>query len=302
MAKKIIIKKPSVREILSQLTPFVYDEKLEAQFDKLLGRRKATIHKLRALIQKNQFSAPAVVSVIKEDPEEGLNAIISVMGLSQEEFFRHITLLRLEKAAEQAAALEEATEDFTSEWKMRKIMSEMLRDDDFAAEVVSLLFGERNEKLKDRVPRFLLNKLDTHKIRLETDALIDSLIRTGLKGRYDVKKGKPIVDMAVQILKQLGVLYLAGEIDVPHVSRKMDIVVPVMKNLLIFVECGIFSTTARELSEKGLVERQVRQDVNAHYPNAVIVRILDGVGWLARGGNGLKDVIDASDYVLRALR
>lgn len=47
-----------------------------------------------------------------------------------------------------------------------------------------------------------------------------------------------------------------------------------------------------------MVERQVRQDVEKNYPDAVVVRILDSIGWLARGGNALKDVIEESHYVL----
>lgn len=291
---KILFEKPNVKEILAQLTPFVYDEELEKHFDQLLERRKASITKIRRLTESRKFSPREIVRVIEEDPDEALNAIISVMGLSQEEFFRHITLLRLEKAAQ----MEEATDDFTSEWKMNRITKEISENPEFATDVVALLFGSHRSQMQDRVPRFLLDKLDERKVRLEPDALVDSLIRTGLKGRYDVKKGKPIVDTAVEILKKLGVEYSHGEISVPQVSRKMDIVVPGIRDPRVLVECGVFATTARELSEKALVERQVRQDVQKAYPKAVIVRILDGIGWLARGGGALRDVIEQSDYVL----
>jgi len=326
--KEIILKKPTVREIHSQLTPFVHDEELEARFDGLLKRRKATIEKIKKLVSENKFAPEELVKLINGD-EEGLNAIISVMGLSQEEFFRHITLLRLEKlanleaaanktlrraedagsaqtkaVAEKAAAQVEAadveaqTEGFTSEWKMERITKEISNNQEFAKEVVGLLLGDQRREMSERVPRFLLDKLDPAKIRLEHDALIDSLIRSGLKGRYDAQKGKPIVETAVKILKALKVSYVAGEIDVPGVSRKMDIIVPGIEKPFVLVECGVFATTARELSEKGLVERQVREEIEKKYPHAVIVRILDGIGWLARGGDALKDVIEQSHYVL----
>jgi len=292
--KEIIVKKPSVGEVLKQLTPFVYDEELEEHFDKLLERRKWTINEIKKLVETNSFSAEALIRIISEDPDEALNAIISVMGLSQEEFFRHITLLRLD----QAAQIEAETKDFTSEWKMKQITREVSKDSKFARDLVGLLFGERRKSIEDRVPRFLLDKLDQRKIRLERDALIDSLIRTGLKGRYDVKKGKPIVETAVEILRVLGVQYVDGEITVPGITRRMDIVVPDPDAPLVLVECGVFATTARELSEKALVERQVRLEAEKRYPDSVVVRILDGIGWLARGGDALKDVIQESHYVL----
>lgn len=295
---KLIFEKPSVKDVLGQLTPFVYDEDLEGHFDELLERRKSTIRKIRSVVSSNKFSPESVVAIVKEDPEEALNAIISVMGLSQEEFFRHVTLLRLQRTAEMAAEMEEETEAFTSEWKMKAITKRISTDSEFATSIVRLLFGQRRNEMRERVPRFLLDKLDEKKIRLEPDALIDSLVRTGLKGRYDVKKGKPIVDTAVEILKVLKVEFSDGELSVPGVSRKMDIVVPNIIRPLVLVECGVFATTARELSEKALVEGRVRQDVAKTYPEAVLVRILDGIGWLARGGGALKGVIEESHYVL----
>jgi hypothetical protein len=87
--RRSFFKKPTVKEVHEQLTPFLYDEDLEKTFDGLLERRKATIQKIRKLIADRSFSANNVVKIINEDPEEALNAIISVMGLSQEEFFRH---------------------------------------------------------------------------------------------------------------------------------------------------------------------------------------------------------------------
>jgi hypothetical protein len=329
--KKIIFEKSSVKDIHLQLTPFVYDAELEARFDKLLERRKSTIKKIRKLVENNRFSADNLVKVINEDPEEALNAIISVLGLSQEEFFRHITLLRFEKlATAEAIAIEAAkktapdveatkteasaarvaarnvededveaqTEGFTSEWKMERITKEISKNSGFATDVVKMLLGERRREMEERVPRFLLDKLDPKKIQLEPDALIDSLIRTGLKGRYDAQKGKPIVETAVKILKDLNVAYIDGEITIPGISRKMDIVVPGIDNPFVLVECGVFATTARELSEKGLVERVIRGEIEKKYPDAVIVRILDGIGWLARGGDALKDVMESSHYVL----
>jgi len=294
--RPIIFEKPSVKEIHRQLTPFVYDEELESQFDTLLERRKSTIDKIRVLVETKTFSIDGLVSLIKDDPEEALNAIISVLGLSQEEFFRHVTLLRFEKLT--AEDVEKQTEGFTSEWKMGRITKEISKNPQFATDVIKMLLGERRREMEQRVPRFLLGKLDPNKMRLEPNALIDSLIRTGLKGRYDAQKGKPIVETAVKILKDLKVQYSDGEITVRGVSRKMDIVVPSNDNPLVFVECGVFATTARELSEKGLVERVVRQEVEKNYPDAVIVRILDGIGWLARGGDALRDVMDNSHYVL----
>jgi len=99
-------------------------------------------------------------------------------------------------------------------------------------------------------------------------------------------------------LDKAGVEYEKGDVTVPGIDRRMNFVIPTVKKPYVLMECGIFITTARELSEKGVLEMRIRKQVEDKYPNSVLVRVTDGIGWLARGGKALSSVIDASHYVL----
>ncbi|MBI1900732.1 MAG: hypothetical protein HYS13_06435 [Planctomycetia bacterium] len=140
-------------------------------------------------------------------------------------------------------------------------------------------------------------KLDGERLRTIGEGGIDALVRTGLKGPYDAKKGQPVVAAVEKVLQQTRVRYLVGEITVVGVDRNFDCVVPDESQPHVLIEVGVFATTARELSEKGLVEQHLRNQIRDRYPATVVVRVLDGMGWIARGGKALANVVAASDYV-----
>jgi len=281
----IIFPKPSAEDILNDITAFVASEPLETRFHEKLRQRKNVVEALKQLVKTREITENQLVQFITSN-DEAVNVLISILGMSQEEFFRIITLTRVLEGS------------FDSEWKMNKIVDLARKKGDFARKLARILLnGKEDKQLAKHVPKFSLDKLDKSKLLLDLDALIDSLIRTGLKGAYDEAKGDVVADQVAGILSELKVPYVPDTM-VPHLDRKMDFVIPSLEDPIIICEVGIFVTTARELSEKGLVEMRIRTQVDEHYPDSVLVRIIDGIGWLARGGKALPMVIDASHYVL----
>ncbi len=291
-AQKIILPKPTAAQVLTQITPFVTDHEHETTFALKFKERRGIADTLVKLAKSGSLT-PATILAVMDSNDQALNTLISLLGISQEEFYRHVTLARLHQLRERA----QSTEDF-GEWKIDKIIREMRRDRAFAGTTLKLLLdGSKDADLARRIPPFLLAKLDGARLATIGAGGIDALIRTGLKGSYDAGKGKPVVHEVELILQSLRVRHIVGELAVPHLSRKFDCLIPHEGEPHILIEVGVFATTARELSEKGLVEQLLRQEVAKHYPDAVLVRILDGVGWIARGGNALQNVVNASHYV-----
>ena len=217
---------------------------------------------------------------------EAVNVIISILGMSQEEFYRIVTLTRVLEGS------------YNSEWKIKTIVNAIRKDDAFAKRLANLfLEGRQNKDLAKRVPKFALDKLDRKKLLFDPDDLTDSLIKTGLKGAYDRAKGEEAEKLVAALLDGLKVPYVRKG-NVPKIGRNMDFVIPSLKDPRILIEVGVYQTTARELSEKALVEMRIRTQVEDAYPDSVLVRITDGIGWLVRGGKALAGVIDASHYVL----
>jgi len=283
---KIVLRKPTAKDVLSNMTAFVSSEEHEESFSALLTRRRKLIEQMQSIINQKRLNEDSLVEIMRSD-DEAMNTIISILGISQEEFYREVSFLRIMDGT------------FDSEWKMEKIVKTIRKEDNFAKKIASfILHGKDDDELKKHIPKFALDKLDTDKLLLKTDSLIDSLLRTGMKGKYDAKKGTVVQEIIIEELNKIGVEYKSGDVEVPKIDRRMNFVIPTIEEPCVMIECGIFITTARELSEKGVLEMRIRDQVEANYPNCVLVRITDGIGWLARGGKALSSVIDASHYVI----
>ncbi len=298
-ADKLILRKPSVQEVLDEITPFVIDPNHEERFAALFDERKAVALQIIELAQAKHLDTDHLRRMVSEHSTTVLSALISLLGISQEEFYRHVTLARYEQYKQAA----DTSQPFR-EWRMDRITREILNDHPFAGEVFQLLLaGKDDPSLAGRIPEWLLQKLDGQRLASIGEGGVDALIRTGLKGSYDAGKGSSVVAVVEEVLDSTGVSHHVAELTVPGVGRQFDALVPhendaaSTDDIHILIEVGVFATTARELSEKGLVEELLYQQIKEHYPEAVVVRVLDGVGWIARGGSALSNVINASDYV-----
>jgi hypothetical protein len=282
---ELILPKPTVEKVLSNITAFVVSEPHEVSFRERLEKRRRVAHSLRDLAAKGTITENELIGFIVSDGE-ALNVLIAILGMSQEEFYRIVTLRRVLDGT------------FDSEWKMPRIVNAVRRDAVFAHKLADLLIhGGETKELEKHVPKWILDKLDHKKLLFDSEAILDSLLRASLKGAYDEGKGDRAADLVASLLDGMGVPYV-DDIEVPHLDRKMDFVIPSLEKPAILIEVGVFVTTARELSEKGPVEKYIRSQVEEHYPEAVLVRIIDGIGWLARGGKALPSIIEASHYVL----
>ena len=283
---QLLFPRPSAEEIVGQLTEFFYTDELQAEARLQLEQRREAIEALKRKGAGGEMGPEDLCEVLQSSAE-ALNAVISVLGVSQERFLGILTLKAMGR------------EERRRTMQMNAVRSAVLRDRAFALEVARLLLrGQQDPELVGRVPPFDLEKLDEEKLLLKLDALIDSLLRLGLKGRYDAKKGG-ILEQAVEgALTRVGVRYLKGEVRLPGLSRDLDFVVPDADTPFILIECGLFETTARELSDKGRVEAYGLGEIEANYPDARFVRVTDGVGWKRRGGQDLHNLIQASHYFL----
>jgi hypothetical protein len=283
---ELLFPRPTAEEVLSNLTDFFYTEALQAEAEKELQQRKKVVTLLKQKAGKGDISIGDVAAVLQSSPQ-ALNALISLVGISQERFLGIMTLKTVgEKKSGEPMS-------------MNGVRSGIQRDREFALDVSALLLhGKQDKELIDRVPPFDLAKLDKPKFMLKVDDLVDSLLRLGLKGRYDAKKGDILEDHIEEILRATGVQYIRGETRVAGLSRDLDFIVPNANAPYILIESGVFETTARELSDKARVEAFGLEEIERRYPKARFVRVTDGVGWKRRGGQDLSNLIQASHYFL----
>lgn len=284
--RPLLFDRPNAQEVLACLTDFFFSERLQREADKQLADRKKVIRAVKARIASGEFGPGELAEVLKQFPE-ALNAVISLLGLSQERFLGILCLKSLpEKPGEEAVSL-------------ARVRQMVRKDSGFAKALSDLLMnGREDPELIGRVPPFDLARFDKDKLLLKKDALVDSLLRVGLKGRYDAKKGTILEDRIEEVLQSTGVHYIRGETRLPGLSRNLDFVIPSEGHPIVLIESGLFETTARELSDKARVESLGLQEIEQTYPDACFVRVTDGVGWKRRGGRDLANLIEASHYFL----
>jgi hypothetical protein len=281
---KLLFPRPTAEEVLSNLTNFFYTDRLQAEAHNELTQRKTVIEVLKEKGRSGKLEIEDVADVLQSSTQ-ALNAVISILGISQERF---LGIFSLKSIGENKSG---------KPIQMGAIRSAIRRDRNFAVEVARLLlYGQQDPELVGRLPPFDLEKLDKEKLLLKTDALVDSLLRLGLKGRYDAKKGSILEDHIKKILDRTGVKYIRGETRLPGLSRDLDFIVPNTENPHILIESGLFETTARELSDKARVESFGLEEIERRYPGARFVRVTDGIGWKRRGGQDLQNLIQASHY------
>lgn len=283
---ELLFPRPRVDDVIDNLTDFFYSESLQAEIHEELRERQGVIDVLQKKATAGIIEGEDVADVLQLS-NQSLNALISIQGMSQERF---LGIFSLKSIGGKPSGVP---------MSMGTIRSKLRRNRNFALELAELLlYGRTDPQLVDRVPPFDLEKLDRQKLLLNRDALIDSLLRLGLKGRYDAKKGSILEDRIEEVLKRIGVSHVRGEITLPGLSRKLDFVVPDTTTPYILIESGIFETTARELSDKGRVELLGVEEIERKYPQARFIRVTDGIGWRRRRGQDLSNLIKASHYFL----
>ena len=282
----LLFPRPSAQDVFESLTDFFYTDGLQAEVHGELEQRKAAIEVLKEKGQAGKIEADNIADVLQSS-QHGLNAIISILGISQERFLGLFSLKSI------------GVKESGKPMDLNAIRSAIRRDRKFAVELGQfLLYGQVDPELLGRVPPFDLEKLDKQKLLLKKDALIDSLLRLGLKGRYDAKKGGILEGHIEEILIHVNVQYVKGETRLPGLSRDLDFVIPNVQTPYVLIESGLFETTARELSDKARVESFGLDEIERKYPEARFVRVTDGVGWKRRGGQDLHNLIQASHYFL----
>jgi hypothetical protein len=204
-----ILPKPTAEEVLKNITHFFQSEGLQGDAAKELTVRWAVVEELKKLAAANNLNATSVGRLLHEN-EQALNTIISLMGISQERLLGIISLKSGMLGGKTSLG-------------MSAIRSNMKKSSAFCDTLADLFLNGRNDQdLVEKLPQSDLLKFGIEKLRLEKDALIDSLLRLGLKGRYDAKKGSILEDNIEAVIEATGVKYIRGETRLPGLTRDVD--------------------------------------------------------------------------------
>lgn len=293
--------------VIQKNTFYFFNQKFEEGYEGYINSLKETL-----LIVKNKVETEGLKKEIFEwllkEKENGLKALLALTGFSNEYLKRLTTIIRIVDNAELNTLVykdkwyDEKNPDNIQEWSDSTILKKIQNNEFFRKGLVNIFFeGASIPFLADTIPLFELKKLSISKLKFEIPELIDTIIRYKEKGSYAGKKGNNPEIVIAAILEKLGLTYETGDLtelisNAPDNKRTMDFIIPNKKNPLIIAESSFLATTSSGQGDKSKTEISIDTLIKEHYPNAVFIGFVDGIGWFVRKGD-LKRMVTAYEDV-----
>jgi len=263
------------------------------------------------LVLKNQIETQGLNKEIFEnlllEKENGLRALLALTGFANESLKRLITVVRVSDNKELSKLLyknkwnDDNDSENIKEWGDSKISYLLNSNKYFRKGIVNLFFeGATIPFLTQTLPLFELKKLSISKLKFETSALIDSLVRYKEKGSYSGKSENNPEYFIAQILDELNVEFEKGDLTElfekePLEKRTMDFVIPNKKKPKIIIESSFLVTTSSGQGDKSKTEGNIKKLISKYYPKAKFIGFVDGIGWYVRKGDLMRMVAAYDD-------
>jgi hypothetical protein len=293
--------------VIQKNTFYFFNSKFEENYEGYINSLKETL-----LIVKNKVETEGLKKEIFEwlltEKENGLRALLALTGFSNEYLKRLTTIIRivdnpeLNKLVYKEKWYNEKSPDNIQEWSDSTILKHIQKNEYFRKGLVNIFFeGASIPFLANTIPLFELKKLSISKLKFEIPELIDTLIRYKEKGSYSGMKGNNPETVVAEILDRLGITFETGDLselitNAPDNKRTMDFIIPNKKNPIIIAESSFLATTSSGQGDKSKTEISIDSLIKEHYPNAIFIGFVDGIGWYVRKGD-LKRMVTAYEDV-----
>jgi hypothetical protein len=161
---------------------------------------------------------------------------------------------------------------------------------------VNLLFeGFSVPILQENLPLFELKKLNFSKFEFSVEGLIDSIVRLAKKGSFKARGENDPASLVKRLLTDNNVPFVPGA-ELPGINRNLDFVIPNLSTPKVVIESSYEVTTSSAMGDKAKTELSVNNNLKTHYPEAVFVGFVDGIGWYVRRRD-LQRLLGAFDMV-----
>lgn len=285
--------------VIEKNTFFFHYDDFEETYESYVSSLVQLLLLLKQHVEAEGLTKDVFTSFIVEK-QDGLKALLALIGFSDEMLYRLITFVRATDDSELNALVNKADwpeEDFTSEWKGPKILSLVRSNRKIAEGLVNLFFeGSTIPFIRDSLPLFEFKKLDLSKLNFTYESLMDTIIRYKVKGSYNAQKENNPEAVLGKLLTQNGIKWEKGNRFRSIVGRDMDFLIPDKENPCIFIECSYVATTSSSMSDKAANEVRVAENIKQKYQRAFFLGFVDEVGWYVRRSD-LQVIVRAFDEV-----
>ena len=293
--------------VIKKNTFYFFNPKFEEDYEGYINSLKETLINVKYRVETEGLKKEIFEELIFEE-ENGLRALLALSGFSNEYLKRLTTIIRtvhhpeLNKLVNKDKWYNEDNPDNIKEWSDRKILKLIKENEFFRKGIVNIFFeGASVQFLADTIPLFELKKLSISKLKFEIPEMIDSLIRYKEKGSYSGKKSNNPENVIEEILNRLNISFETGDLtelidNAPDNKRTMDFIIPNKQNPVIIAESSFLATTSSGQDDKSKTEISINTLIKEHYPNAIFIGFVDGIGWHVRKGD-LKRMVTAYEDV-----
>ncbi|MCM8777222.1 MAG: hypothetical protein NC905_03030 [Candidatus Omnitrophica bacterium] len=288
--------------IISKNTFYFYNEAFEEYHEGHISSIAQNIFLLKNKIEREGLKEAVLVEHVRT-VEDGLDAILTITGFSKESLQRLVTFIRATNDKTLSILVNKddwPTDEFTTEWGLKKIKFIIKTNEKFAEGIVNLFFkGPTVPVIKKVLPLFEFKKLDIKKFSFSVESLVDTIIRYKTKGSYKAsREGNPEV-IIEQVLTAHQLTFEKGKFKIPeagNIPRTMDFIVPNKTSPRLIIEFSYSVTTASGMGDKAKTEKTVRDYLKKNYPDVIFIGFVDGIGWYVRRGD-LKRMVEPYDFV-----
>lgn len=296
-----------LRIVIEKNTFYFFNTEFAETYEGYLVTLKESLLLLKNDIDTKGLRKEIFVDFLAEK-ENGLDALLALTGFSNESLKRLITLIRvadnrrLSKLTLKEKWCPKENLETIKEWSSSTVIRLIKKNKCFRQGVVNLFYeGATLPFLAERMPLFELKKLSLEKLKFEPSSMIDTLIRYKVKGSMSGKKQNNPESLIASLLAKLEVPFEAGDLaelilNAFDTKRTMDFIIPNKQNPKIVVESSFLVTTSSGQGDKSKTEIAINSLLKQHYPEAVFVGFIDGLGWYARR-NDLKRMVAAYEDV-----
>jgi hypothetical protein len=292
--------------VISKNTFYFQNPEFEEYYEGHISSIAQNIFLLRNRIERDGLKESVLLEHITE-VEDGIDAILTITGFSQESLQRIISFARAKSDSALSKLinidiwpLNELVYGEFNEWKLSKIKKLIVTNKKFAEGIVNLFFrGSTIPIIKQVIPLFEFKKLDINKFSFSIESLVDTIIRYKTKGSYKAaREGNP--EMVIEeTLIENKLSFEKGKFRIPgagNIPRTMDFIIPDKTSPKMIIECSYSITTASGMGDKAKTEKTVADYLKKNYPSVVFIGFVDGIGWYVRRGD-LKRMVEAYDLV-----
>jgi len=285
--------------VIEKNTFFFHYDPFEETWEGYVASLTQSLLLLKQRVDTQGLTKEVFTSFIMEK-DDGLKAVLALIGFSDEMLYRLVTFVRATNDAQLNALVNKAAwpqDDFTSEWKEDKIVALVRGNRKIAEGLVNLFFeGSTIPFVRSSLPLFEFKKLALGKLSFTYEALLDTIVRYKVKGSYAAQSDNNPEAVLGKLLTDNGIRWTKGSRFRSVVGRDMDVLIPDREKPCIFIECSYVVTTSSGMGDKAANEGAVAKNIKSKYRGAKFLGFVDGVGWYVRRSD-LQVIVKAFDDV-----